>query len=230
MPKTQSLAELKQFVADHPKHVSAQRQLAGALVQSEKWSEAIEVLEKLDQLWPADADAGGTLATLAIVYRKLERGEAEKKTLERIVSLSSDNLPALSRLIEILQQEKNWAELKKIANKLLAVQPLIGLGHNALAEAGKNTADFATVASAYAALLDLQPLDAGRLHYELAAAQFQLREFEQARSHVLIALEETPRYRVAQQLLLKLAQARRETAAGGLRAALPDLEGAPPKP
>ena len=166
-----------------------------------------------------------------MVYRKLDQPEKERATLERIAKLSSDNLPALSRLIELTQADKKWNEVIVYANKLLAVQPLITLGHAALAEAAKQTGDQAAVAHSYAALLELQPLDAGRLHYELAEARFRLNELDDARQHVLIALEETPRFRVAQQLLLKIADKRKEAAATSWRtSALPDLDGTPPKP
>ena len=229
LPKALSLSKLKAFVAEHPQHFGAARQLASAYIEGEKWAEAIKVLESLDRLWSEDADTGGTLSTMAMVYRKLDQPEKERQTLDRIATLSSDNLPALTRLIELSQADQQWDKVVGYANKLLAVQPLITLGHNALSEAGKYTGDFAAVARSYGALLDLQPLDAGRYHYELAEARFRLNELDTAREHVLIALEETPRYRAAQQLLLKIVDKRKLTAAGQ-RAALPDLESGPPKP
>ncbi len=92
---------------------------------------------------------------------------------------------------------------------------MITQGHAALAEAAKHTGDRAAVAKSYSALLDLQPLDPGRLHYDLAEARrFELSELNEAREHVLIALEETPRFRVAQQLLLKIVDKRKQAQAG----------------
>lgn len=230
LPPTISLSELKSFVAEHPKHFDARQKLASAYIEGEKWSEAIKVLESLDELWSSDADSGGILSTMAIVYRKLNQPDKELQTLQRISQLSSDNLPALSRLIELMQAEKKWDEVIVYANKLLAVQPLITLGHAALADAAKQTGDQAAVAHSYAALLELQPLDAGRLHYELAEARFRLNELDDARRHVLVALEETPRFRVAQQLLLQIADKRKEAATSWRTLALPDLDGVPPKP
>ncbi len=229
--KNMSLAELKKFVDEHPKHFAAQRELASAYVEGEKWPEAIQVLESLDKLWPADADVGGLLSTMAVVYRKLDNSADERKTLERIAELSSDNLPALRRLIELSLADKKWDDVALYADKLLAVQPLITQGHAALAEAAKHTGDRAAVAKSYSALLDLQPLDPGRLHYDLAEARFELSELNEAREHVLIALEETPRFRVAQQLLLKIVGKRKQAQAGVMwTLTLPDLETGPPKP
>ncbi len=231
LPKSISLADLKQFVIEHPKHFTAKRKLAAAYIEGEKWPEAIEILEGLDKLWPADADTGGTLSTMASVYRKLERADKERQTLERIVQHSSDNVSALTRLIELTEAAQQWDQVQVYANKLLAVQPLIAVGHNALAAAAKQAGDQAAVASSYAALLDLQPLDAGRYHFELAAARYELNELDEARTHVLIALEETPRFRVAQQLLLKIADKRKQAAADGQRTlTLPDLDKGPPQP
>lgn len=230
LPKNISLVALKKFVEEHPKHFTARRQLASAYLEGEKWPEAIEVLESLDKLWSADADTGGTLSTLALAYRKVGKTDRERATLERIAQLSSDNLPALTRLIELSQAEKDWKVVVLYANKLLAVQPLIALGHAAIAEAGKHAGDYAVVSQGYAALLDLQPLDAGRLHYELALARYQLDDLDQAREHVLIALEETPRFRVAQQLLLKIAERRRGRLPSSRTLTLPDLNSSPPQP
>jgi tetratricopeptide (TPR) repeat protein len=230
LPKGISLTGLQEFVAQHPKSFAARRQLAAAYVSGEKWAEAIAVLEELDRLWPADADSGGILFTLAIAYRNLDNKDAERKTLQRIASLSSDNLPALTRLIELASADQKWDEVKQYAQKFLAVQPLVAQGHSALAQAGKNLDDYAAVARAYAALLDLSPLDAGRLHYELAEALFQVQDYRSAREHVLIALEETPRFRVAQQLLRKIAEQRVIAASVSRTLTLPDLDARPPQP
>ncbi|MCC6509659.1 MAG: tetratricopeptide repeat protein [Pirellulaceae bacterium] len=235
LPARISLADLKEFVQAHPKHYKAARQLAAKLAADENWPEALAALERLDKLWPRDAESGGVLESLAAIYRKLDRPAEELATLQRLVANSSDNVPALSRLIELAREAEKWDDVSTYCEQLLAVQPLISLGHTALAEAALKRDDHAAAAEAYAALLELQPIDAGRLHYELAAARFRLGDLEGARQHVLLTLEETPRYRSAQQLLVQIADRRlaeRQAATdSGLRTlSLPDLESSPPAP
>jgi tetratricopeptide (TPR) repeat protein len=232
IPPRIPLAELEELVKEHPTHAKALRLLARRHTDAEKWSAALDVLNRLDKLWPADAESGGTLEGLALVYRQLERTEEERKTLERIITHSSDNLPALVRLIELARAAGQWPEVAHYAELLLAVQPLTSAGHTALAEAARHSDKPAAAAKAYQALLELEPIDPVGLHYQLAEARAELKDWESAREHLLVALEETPRYRAAQRLLVRVAAEREAArrAADQPRASLPDAEAHPPAP
>lgn len=232
IPPRIPLAELEELVKEHPTHAKALRLLARRHMDAEKWSAALDVLNRLDKLWPADAESGGTLEGLALVYRQLERTEEERKTLERIITHSSDNLPALVRLIELARAAGQWPEVAHYAELLLAVQPLTSAGHTALAEAARHSDKPAAAAKAYQALLELEPIDPVGLHYQLAEARAELKDWESAREHLLVALEETPRYRAAQRLLVRVAAEREAArrAADQPRASLPDAEAHPPAP
>ena len=59
----------------------------------------------------------------------------------------------------------------------------------------------------FGAVLALKPLDRVSAEYDLARAYFAAGQREQARDHVLTALENAPSYRPAQQLLLQLEDA-----------------------
>ena len=61
----------------------------------------------------------------------------------------------------------------------------------------------------YEVLLAMKPHDRAAVHFQLASAYFQLENFDQTRTHLLKALDIAPRYRDAQRLLLKLADARK---------------------
>ncbi|MGN6545942.1 MAG: tetratricopeptide repeat protein [Aureliella sp.] len=230
LPARLSVEELQAFVKEHPTHYLAGRQLAQRLMADQQWDDALGVLKQLDKLWSEDAESGGTLESLAAVYRKLERTDDEQAALERLVKHSSDNVPALLRLIELAEEAEDWQRVADWADRLLAVQPLITAGHTALAEAASHRSDPAAAAEAYQALLDLEPLDPGRLHYQLAQAQVQLDRWDDARRHLLIALEETPRYRAAQRLLVEVAAHRRGLAGTTKTLAVPGADDRPPAP
>jgi tetratricopeptide (TPR) repeat protein len=57
------------------------------------------------------------------------------------------------------------------------------------------------------ALLLLDPPDLANVHYRLATHCWRTGSKEQARRHVLQAIEEAPRYRAACQLLLQILEA-----------------------
>lgn len=229
LPPRIGLEELQAFVKEHPAHYQAGQQLAHRLIAEEQWEHALAVLKQQDKLWSGDAESGGTLEGLALVYRKLEQTDDERAVLERIVSHSSDNVGALVRLIELAKEREDWQGVARFAEKLLAVQPLVTAGHSALAEAAAHQKDPQAAAGAYAALLDLEPLDPGRLHFQLAEAQAQLEEWDEARQHLLVALEETPRYRAAQRLLVEVVR-RRSEAKTMTTLAVPQPDDRPPAP
>ena len=229
LPARPTLAELQAFVEQHPQHYLALQKLAQALLAQQRWDDALDVLMRLDRLWPADAENGGTLEALAGVYRQLKRSSDEEATWRRVVAHSSDSLAALQRLLELARDRADWPQVAELADKILAVQPLLTVGHEARAAAAKQLRDSDAAAAAFRALLELQPIDPGRLHFQLAAAEADLKHWDAAREHLLIALEETPRYRDAQRLLVEVVRQRR--AHGQERTVdVPDLQGRPPAP
>jgi len=93
----------------------------------------------------------------------------------------------------------------KYAERLLAINPLIALPHRALAEAGVASGRSDQAITAYRKLLLLDPPDPVDVHFQLARLLEARGDSEnEAERQVLLALEEAPRYRDAQRLLLKI--------------------------
>jgi tetratricopeptide (TPR) repeat protein len=59
----------------------------------------------------------------------------------------------------------------------------------------------------YKVLLAMQPHDLAAVYFQLANAYFHLDNIDETRDYLLRALDIAPRYRDAQKLLLKLADA-----------------------
>jgi tetratricopeptide (TPR) repeat protein len=228
-PPRATLEELQAlFGASNPNY-GAGILLARRLVAAQQWEAAVAVLNELDRMWPADAEPGGTLQLLAETQRQLGHSSAEREALERIASLSSDAVPVLLRLLELTTAAGEWERTRAYAEQLLAVQPLIAAGHTALAASATRLGQPALAADALASLLELEPLDPPKLHLELAEARLAAGQLDRAREHVLLALEETPRYRAAQRLLLQIVAARAASNQPEW-AELPETEGVPPSP
>jgi Flp pilus assembly protein TadD len=105
----------------------------------------------------------------------------------------------------------------KYANRLLAINPLISLPHRALAEAGVASGNNEQAITAYRKLLLLDPPDPSEVHYQLARLLHARGNSEvEAGRQVLQALEDAPRYRDAQRLLLDIeAKSPQPTASPG---------------
>jgi tetratricopeptide (TPR) repeat protein len=208
LPKRPGSAELSELVKEHPKNYFALRMLAGQLISESNWTEAKSVVEQLLALYPEDSERGGGIEMKARIARELNDKPTEMATLTQLTELTSDNVPALLRLIQLYRETKEWERVERVSQSLMAVQPLISTGHEAWIEACEQLGKPHSSIASLRALQQLEPLDPAGLHYRLASAQFAAGQFDDARREVLAALEETPRYREAQQLLLKIVAAR----------------------
>ncbi|MDX1930688.1 MAG: tetratricopeptide repeat protein [Pirellulaceae bacterium] len=234
LPRRALVAELKSVTAEKPKSYPAQLMLVSQLVSDESWSEAKEAVDRLLALYPDDAEQGGGIALQARIARELNDKDTELSALTRLTELSSDNVPALLRLIQIHREGQAWGKLREVAGQLLAVQPLIATGHEAWIEAVEKLGKPEEATSSLRALQQLDPLDPADLHYRLAWSLFAAKQLDEARREVLFALEETPRYREAQELLLAITEARLSStqaeSPATIQIAAPDLNGSPPMP
>jgi tetratricopeptide (TPR) repeat protein len=126
--------------------------------------------------------------------------------LRKFAEREAEFVDMFARLIELSQARTEWTAVTRYADRLLAVNPLIALPYRAMAEAavalGQN--DPAIHASQQMLLLD--PPDPADTHFQLARLlHARGNSASEARRHVLQALEEAPRFREAQRLLLQLA-------------------------
>jgi tetratricopeptide (TPR) repeat protein len=189
----------------HPDNYYLRMDNATELMRDKKWAEAKPVLEALAQSYHGESRAENPLWMLALTERNLRDTNAELATLEKFAAQESDFADLFSRLISLCEQRKDWASVTNYAERLLAINPLIPLPHRALAEADTALGNGEPAISAYRKLLALDPPDPSETHYQLAKLLHARGNSDgEAKRHVLQALEEAPRYREAQRLLLEL--------------------------
>jgi len=189
----------------HPHNFYRQMQKAGELMEAKRWAEAKPVLESLVTAYHGEKGAENPLWLLAVTERHLQETNAELATLQTFARQESDFVPVNARLIELFEARSDWPNVTKYAERLLAINPLIALPHRALAEAGVASGRSDQAITAYRKLLLLDPPDPVDVHFQLARLLEARGDSEnEAERQVLLALEEAPRYRDAQRLLLKI--------------------------
>jgi tetratricopeptide (TPR) repeat protein len=197
---------LRRWVAENPQNIRGLTAYALLLVQLDRWDDAKVPLRRILELSPNDTGSECAAMRLAEVHRKLGETDAERDVLTRYAALDADGAPAFLRLIAIETERDNWPAVRENALRMIAVNPLVPQPHRALAAAGEQLGHPDEQQAAYQALLALEPDDPAELHYRLATLLDAGGDRETARRHVLLALESAPRYRAAQQLLLKLVR------------------------
>ncbi len=206
MPEKPTDQDLVSWVEQNPNSYWGLRGLAEIYVSSGRFEQAKEVLEKLQELGSMTGESGDPLVLLARVYRELGEPDQERETLEQLVSLSSNSLPALRRLIEISREREQWERVAMFADQILAINPLLPEGHQALSEAAEALERPQDVVRALGPLAEMDPVDPAAIDYRMARAYAKLDDPVSAKRHVLRALEEAPRYRDAHRLLIELSE------------------------
>lgn len=189
----------------HPTNFHVMTRQARQAIESRRWAEAKAVLEPLAALNPEATGPDSAAFLLASVHRALGETAAERQVLSQLAGRDEANADAYLRLMELSAEAEDWPAVVVNANRYLAVNPLVVPPYRFLAQAADQLDDAPTAIFAYRALLQLDPPNPAKVHFQLARQLHRVGD-PAARRQVLQALEEAPRYREALQLLRQMSQ------------------------
>ncbi|HBE70526.1 MAG TPA: hypothetical protein DDW52_20465 [Planctomycetaceae bacterium] len=204
IPEGMDSGGLRVFISDFPNNYAARQLRTLELLRKEEYSAAKQSAEEMIDLFADDYTPTGGHALLARIHRELNDAEQEAAALEIIANNTSDDVGTLRRLIDLKKQAEDWESVQLWADRLLAVNPLLPVGHQASRDAAVALGELGKTIEPLKALQVLQPGDPALLHYQIASAMQGAGRLEEARIEVLNALAESPRYREAQRLLVSL--------------------------
>lgn len=204
------------WLQERPQHYRGRFLHARALMKENQFAEARKVLESLVKDVPQWAGDESPYLLLAKTLQELKETAAERQVLEASAARSEDALETYRRLIQLAATEKDAASLRRNVERFLAVDPLQEYPYRNLAEQGVGDRTITEAAAAARSLLALEPADEAGTHYLLAQLLHAARD-PAAKRHALLALEQTPRYRDAQRLLLAIVDAEKTAAKNTVR-------------
>jgi tetratricopeptide (TPR) repeat protein len=185
---------------------------AQQLLDMESWEQAKMPLLRLVELYPNQKGSDSAYRLLVTAMRGSGDKSGEKEWLKKWSALDDEATDAYQRLMEIAAPEKEWSTVAQNAERYLRVNPLVPMPYRYLAEASGATGDTSTSLVAWKTLLELDVPERADAHYQIGKLLQERGENAEARRHTLLALEETPRFRDALKLLVKLND---RTGAGG---------------
>ena len=144
---------------------------------------------------------------LAAAYRELGDEPNERRVLETIVAQQADTLSAITRLLNLASEDQDWPAIARWSDAWIAVNPLAPTPWRARFESHRNLGEDWVAIEAGQTLLRLNPPDRAALHHGLAELYQRQSDLASARRHVLLALEDAPRFRDAYRLLQQLPAA-----------------------
>ena len=200
----ESVEQAEEFLKSNPRHIPALASYASLCLKEGKENEAEETLKKIISLYPDGVEQGNAYEKLADLYRNKKDFKQEEEVLKKFVLKSANSESSYQRLAEMSQKNGNWNKTKEYASRLLGVNPLSAYAYKTLGLACMKSGD-ATKAESYfeKALKCKESIYKSQVHFHLAEI-FKGRDNKKAKRHVLMCLEDAPRFRDAYKLLREL--------------------------
>jgi tetratricopeptide (TPR) repeat protein len=187
----------------HPENFWVVSEKAETALDSGKFEDAIPLLEKSIQIYPGQSGAGSAYARLARIYREQKDFTREERILNQWAKLDGEATEALLRLVELELAAKDYKAALRHSKLLLEINPIHPLPYRATAESLESNGEDEGAIKSFETVLKLETPDRADVHFRLARL-FHKQKSPEARRHVLLALEEAPRFRAAHALLLEL--------------------------
>jgi tetratricopeptide (TPR) repeat protein len=205
IPKEESWST---WLESHPKSYHALHRKLDQSISKKDSVEALAIAQTLYDAWPSDPTESSALVKQSLIHRERKDIQAERLALQQWIELDPHASAPRKRLIEIERELQTWESVMTACNSLLEIQPMQTSTLEHLAEACEKLGQPQVAISSLQALTHLDPLDPAQLHYRLAVAYHKAgQQSDKARRHCLMALEESPRYAQALELLLRLQSA-----------------------
>ena len=211
-----SLDELRAYVAQHEGSYPAQMILAGALLKGgsggsdSSIDDALRAFEKAAALAPmavGDDSPNAQIAAIALQKKDTPRAIA---ALQALVAADFDNVELARKLAALMQEAKvtDPATVRPVYERVVAIDPFDADAHKMLGRLSMQVNQPEAAIRAFKTVVALKPVDPALAYTDLAESYFRSGNRTEARRQTLAALEIAPSYERAQDLLLKLAEAR----------------------
>jgi tetratricopeptide (TPR) repeat protein len=203
-----------------PNNLASYAILHNELTQSineKNWDQARIKAKTLVDLWPTDPSNANALRKWIAIENATGNTNAERQALTKLVEIDPHDTIPLKRLVEIDLASQDFLSVEQWCQAILAIRPDHAPTLDSLATASEKLNQPASTINALLALSLLEPIDPANLNLRLAQAYRQLAQnstqteesLRKAKRYCLKALEESPRYEQALQLLQELASAPR---------------------
>jgi tetratricopeptide (TPR) repeat protein len=186
----------------------AQLRAATVLFKQGKRAEALPYFEQARTLFPELGGPDSPHWYLASLYKEQGRTDEARAELERLTTITDSHYQAQLELARMREEKGDLAGAAAALDAALYISPFEPAVHERLANLDARLGDQAGVVRARRSLVALDPVDRPEALYQLARALLEAGDAAGARREVLRALEIAPRFQRAQELLLRLHDAR----------------------
>ncbi|MBI1783877.1 hypothetical protein HYR69_01920, partial [Candidatus Sumerlaeota bacterium] len=202
---TSAMATAPAHVSDDSPYTDAIHK-AEAAVAAKKWDEAEAEFKKAHEMFPDRVGPGSPLDGLVLLYESTSRREAVEQALRQQIDTDQHALPACQKLLAMLVEDQNWAEVARLADWSLGIDPFDVTIREAMLKAVRKSGDRERELTLLAQLVELDPSHTLDYRLDTIETLIALERWDPAKKMTLALLEETPHFWRAQELLLKIVE------------------------
>jgi tetratricopeptide (TPR) repeat protein len=204
------LEELQKLASNNAGSFPVQMALGTALRKAGSIDDAVEAFERAAALVPLATGPDSPHAQLAeIALGKKDKARAIKE-LTALVDVDVDNVEAARQLASLLKEQgvKDPERIRPVYERILALDPFDAEAQAIVGRLALDANQPEVAARAFRAVIALKPVDPATAHTDLAESYLKAGRRDDAKKETLAALELAPTFERAQNLLLRLAEAR----------------------
>jgi tetratricopeptide (TPR) repeat protein len=202
-----SAEELRTLAAAEPRSYWVQMALGRALRKGGDTDGAMRAFDAAANLVPLAPAPHGQKAQIAMEKKDRILAIAE---LQALVAVDFDNVDAARDLASEMRKAgiNDVVRIRAVNERIVAVDPYDGDAHTILGRLAMDRNEAEAATRDFKVALALNPVDRAAAHTDLAGSYFKAGKMSDAKKQTLAALEIAPTYPPAQELLLKLVEAR----------------------
>ena len=195
---------VKNLLKVSPNHYPGLGAYAAIMLKSGQEESAVKTLNKMIELYPEYIEQGNAYQKLAELFKNSKKAKLEEEVLRKFIKVNANSEQSFERLIEMSQNVKDWNKSKDYAQRLIGVNPLSALAYKTLGVASFNSGEIEDARKYFSkALICREKRYNSEVHFHLAKI-YKGKDNKLAKRHVLMCLEDAPRFRDAYKLLQEL--------------------------
>lgn len=198
------LAELRRLAGEHAGSYDVQVALARGLIAADLATQADEVLRRAVALLPSETGPESPRALLAAQADGRGDHAAAMAWLDAMLADDHTGLETARNLARLAERSGDTGKLKTAHARVVQVSPFDSASHAALGRLLRTEGQVDPAIERFRLALAAGPIDASTVRTDLAETLVDAGRRAEAKQQVLFALEATPRYERAQELLLQL--------------------------
>ena len=204
--RTATAADWLTFADAQPGNFRAQMMAGAPLVRLGDLDGARKVLERAATLVPFATGDASPYRLLVTVALKQDRPADARRYLEQVLDGDHTAAQTLRQLLAVTRAPEDAPMRQRAAERIIEIEPFDAAAHTVLGDLALARGDLPVALRELQAAVDAGAPNPAEALTSLAEATLKAGQRDVAKSHLIKALETTPRHERAQELLLQIVE------------------------